>query len=107
TADNAVGPSQPSAASNAVVPGRGAYQALTPARIMDTRLGTGGVPKAPIGPGQTLNVKIAGQGLVPATGAISVVVNVTATDAQAKPSACTSPAPRTSPAAVCLLWCST
>ena len=83
TADNAVGPSQPSSASNAVVPGRGAYQALTPARIMDTRLGTGGVPKAPIGPGQTLNVKIAGQGLVPATGAIAVVVNVTATDATA------------------------
>ena len=35
TATNPVGTSSPSPASNAVVPGRGAYQALPPARILE------------------------------------------------------------------------
>jgi len=83
TANNSVGPSAPSTASNAVIPGRGAYVPLVPARIMDTRTGAGGVPKASIGPGQTLSVKIAGQGLVPASGVSAVVLNVTATSATA------------------------
>lgn len=52
---------------------------LTPARIVDTRDGTGGVPAAPLGPGATLNVQVAGQGGVPASGASSVVANVTVT----------------------------
>jgi len=61
TASNGSGPGPASAASNAVVAGRGAYQALVPARILDTRLGGG-----PLGPGATLNVQVLGQGGVPA-----------------------------------------
>lgn len=79
TATNAIGSSSPSAPSNAVVPGRGAYQALSPVRILDTRDGTGGVAASPIGPGGTLTVQVAGQGTVPATGVSAVVLNVTAT----------------------------
>ena len=46
---------------------------LAPARILDTRT-TG-----PVGPGRTRSVRVAGTGGVPATGATSVAVNVTAT----------------------------
>jgi hypothetical protein len=54
------------------------YRALSPARILDTRNGTGGVT-GPIGPGGTLTVPVAGRAGVPASGASAVVVNVTAT----------------------------
>jgi hypothetical protein len=74
TATNAVGTSPPSAASNTVVPGRGAYHALSPMRILDTRTA------APVGPGGTLNVQISGNGGVPTTGVSAVVINVTVTD---------------------------
>lgn len=83
TATNPVGTSSPSGPSNAVVPGRGAYQALSPVRIIDTRDGTGGVPVASIGPGGTLTVQVAGQGPLPATGVSAVVLNVTATNTTA------------------------
>jgi hypothetical protein len=75
TATNAIGPSSPSAPSNSAVPGRGAYHALPPMRILDTRTGTG-----PLGAGGSLNAQITGQGGVPATGVSAVVLNVTATD---------------------------
>jgi RHS repeat-associated protein len=54
------------------------YQPLTPARIADTRTGSG-KPYAgqPIGPGGTLNVQATGMGGVPSTGVSAVVVNVT------------------------------
>jgi hypothetical protein len=50
-----------------------------PARILDTRNGIGGFT-APVAPGQTITVKVTGQGNVPATGAEAVVLNLTATD---------------------------
>ena len=78
TATNPVGTSSPSPASNAVVPGRGAYQALVPARILDTRNGTGGV-----GPGASLNVQVTGLGGVPSSAVSAVVVNVTVTNTTA------------------------
>jgi hypothetical protein len=81
-ATNTVGTSPPSAASNAVIPGRGPYSALPPTRILDTRTGNG-APIAPIGAGGTLNVQITGQGGVPATGVSAVVLNVTATNTTA------------------------
>jgi hypothetical protein len=66
------------------------YQALTPARITDTRPGSG-YPNAghTLGPGATLNVQVVGAGGVPASGTgfdwngppTAVVLNVTATDA--------------------------
>ena len=54
------------------------YHPLTPARIMDTRLGG-----ASIGAGQTLPVQVAGQGGIPLVGTTAAVVNVTATDGTA------------------------
>jgi hypothetical protein len=52
---------------------------LTPARILDTRDGTGGVPAAALGPGSALDVQIAGRGGVPAAGISAVILNVTVT----------------------------
>jgi hypothetical protein len=77
TATNSVGTSPASAASNAVIPGRGAYQALPPARILDTRSG------AALGPGASRNVQVTGQGGVPASGVSAVVMNVTVTNTTA------------------------
>lgn len=53
------------------------YTPLTPARVVDTRDGTG-TPQVKIGPGQTVDVQITGAGGVPA-GAAMVAVNLTAT----------------------------
>jgi fibronectin type III domain protein len=78
TAGNAFGTGPASAASNAVVVGRGAYQALVPARILDTRAGAG-----PLEAGATLNVQVLGQGGVPASGVSAVTLNVTVTDTTA------------------------
>jgi hypothetical protein len=78
SASNLSGPGPASAASNAVVAGRGAYQALVPARILDTRGGAG-----PLGAGATLNFQVLGQGGVPASGVSAVVLNVTVTDTTA------------------------
>ncbi|MFI8522345.1 FlgD immunoglobulin-like domain containing protein [Streptomyces sp. NPDC085481] len=61
----------------------GTYTPLAPARLMDTRSGLGGVPKARVGAGKTVSLKVTGAGGVPATGVTAVVMNVTAV----KPSA--------------------
>jgi hypothetical protein len=82
TATNTVGTSPPSAASNAVIPGRGPYTALSPQRILDTRMGTG-APIAPITTGGTINVQVIGQGGVPVSNVSAVVLNVTATNTTA------------------------
>ncbi|MGS2617291.1 choice-of-anchor D domain-containing protein [Micromonospora sp. LZ34] len=55
----------------------GMYYPLPPQRLMDTRIGLG-APKAPIGPGQTVDLDITGRAGVP-VGAGSVVLNVTVT----------------------------
>jgi len=56
---------------------------LTPARIVDTRNGTG-APKAPLGAGRTMAVQVAGNGGVPAIAFVispkAVVLNVTVTN---------------------------
>ncbi|MCB1248561.1 MAG: hypothetical protein KDB36_04105, partial [Acidimicrobiales bacterium] len=57
--------------------GEGPYRSLDPARIVDTRDGTGG-PKAKLGAGSTRSVTVTGVGGVPATGVTAVVLNVTA-----------------------------
>ena len=54
------------------------YIPLTPARILDTRDGTGGI-SAPVGPGASVDVQITGKGGVPATGVSAVAMNVTVT----------------------------
>ena len=55
------------------------YRPLTPARILDTRDGTGGVPRNKLAAGGHLDLAVAGHGGVPATGVSAVVLNVTAT----------------------------
>jgi uncharacterized protein YvpB len=59
----------------------GLYNALSPARLLDTRFGTGtGGRSAPLGQGQSLTLQATGRGGVPASGVSAVVMNVTATD---------------------------
>lgn len=61
----------------------GLYNPLLPARILDTRDGTGGYT-TPVRSGQTIRLQVSGRGGVPATGASAVVLNVAATDATAE-----------------------
>ncbi|MFF9135521.1 hypothetical protein [Streptomyces sp. NPDC014806] len=56
------------------------YRPLAPRRILDTRSGVG-APRSKVGPWRRVSLKVAGVGGVPATGATSVVLNVTATGA--------------------------
>ena len=65
--------SQPAAADTS-----GLYRPLTPARVLDTRYGTGGVTT--LGERQTVSVQVAGRGNVPSSGAAAVILNVTATN---------------------------
>ncbi len=59
------------------VAGGSAYTALTPSRLVDSRIGTG-TPKGPFGPKTTRDVQATGVGGVPA-GATAVVLSLTAT----------------------------
>lgn len=99
TASNGSGPGPASAASNAVVPGRGAYQALVPARILDTRLTAG-----TMGAGSSLNVQVLGQGGLPASGVSAVMLNVTVTDTTAPSFLIVWPAGLPQPLASNLNW---
>jgi len=56
----------------------GVYAPLPPARVLDTRNGTGGFSTS-VGPGQTINVQVTGVGGVPSTGVGAVVLNLTVT----------------------------
>jgi uncharacterized protein YvpB len=56
------------------------YHPLSPVRLFDTRDGTGGAPRQPVGPGQHVDIPVLGRGGVPASGADAVVLNVTVTD---------------------------
>jgi glucose/arabinose dehydrogenase len=55
----------------------GRLQPITPARILDTRTGTGGGVR--LGPGASLDLEVSGRGGVPPTGARAAVLNVAAT----------------------------
>lgn len=99
TASNGSGPGPASAASNSAVPGRGAYQALVPARILDTRLTAG-----TLGAGSSLNVQVLGQGGVPVSGVIAVMLNVTVTDTTAPSFLIVWPAGLPQPLASNLNW---
>jgi hypothetical protein len=61
----------------------GLFRPLVPARILDTRFGTGGF-LTPVGPGQTIHLQVASAGGVPsatsATPPEAVVMNVTVTN---------------------------
>jgi streptogramin lyase len=58
----------------------GEFTALTPARVLDTRDGTGrGGVTTPLGPAAQIDVQISGRGGVPASGVSAVVLNATVT----------------------------
>jgi hypothetical protein len=63
--------------------GPGRLTPLDPARLLDTRNGNG-APKAQLRGGQFIDLQVAGRGGVPSSGADSVVINVTTTDATTK-----------------------
>jgi hypothetical protein len=52
---------------------------VTPARILDTRNGTGGIT-GPVAAAQTVGVQVTGVGGVPSAGVAAVVLNVTVTN---------------------------
>jgi outer membrane protein assembly factor BamB len=54
------------------------YHPVAPARILDTRTGTG-APVGKLGPASTLALQVTGQGGVPSSGVAAVVLNVTVT----------------------------
>jgi hypothetical protein len=56
----------------------GTFQALAPARVLDTRAGLGAA-KAPVKAAGALTMNVAGHGGVPSTGARAVVFSLTAT----------------------------
>ena len=59
------------------------FAGTEPTRVGDTRDGLGGVPKQALQPGQVLEVQVAGRDGVPATGATTVALNVTAANTTA------------------------
>jgi hypothetical protein len=58
---------------------RAPYAPVEPARILDTRLGVGGMA-GPLAAGTEVSVQVAGQGGVPLHGASAFVLNVTVTE---------------------------
>ena len=56
------------------------FVGLTPFRLLDTRIGNG-APVGPLGPGQTIELKVVSRGGVPGTGVAAVVLNLTSTQA--------------------------
>ncbi len=69
--------------ASATADGSGQYHGLTPARVLDSRFGTGGLSR-PLAPGQAVGVTLAGVGGVPAMNATvaptAVISNVTVTN---------------------------
>lgn len=57
---------------------KGAYTALTPARLLDTRRKVGITTTTPIGAGKFIDLQVTTRGGVPATGPSTVVLNLTA-----------------------------
>ena len=53
------------------------YHPVTPARILDTRIGTGAAGPGQLGPGATHELQVTGAGGIPGSGVGAVVMNVT------------------------------
>ena len=103
----AVGPGRSSASATIQGPTpvpQSSYHPLSPARVLDTRDGTGGVPRRPLGAGSHVDLVVAGQGGVPASGADAVVLNVTVTNASAASYLTVYPTGSSPPVASNLNW---
>jgi hypothetical protein len=57
----------------------GLLKAIVPARLLDTRDGTG-AQRAPVTGGNSISLQVTGRGGVPSSGVAAVVLNLTATD---------------------------
>src|SRR5579885_2078513 len=68
--------------AHASTPVGGTYHPVTPARILDTRIGTGGFT-GPITASHSIDLPVGGAGPVPSSGVAAVVLNVTVTDTTA------------------------
>ena len=80
---NSVGTGPQSAASSAVTPASGSrFNALPPARVLDTRDGNG-APVGKVAPAGSIDLQVTGRGGVPATGVSAVTLNVTVTEPSA------------------------
>jgi hypothetical protein len=53
------------------------YTAITPARFLDTRNGTGGYPSKTVSPGHPVTLKIDGRFTVPSSAVAAVAINIT------------------------------
>jgi hypothetical protein len=83
----------------------GGYVAVTPARITDTRTGSGFANAgSTLGAGSTLSVQVTGAGGVPATGVSGVVVNATVTNTTGSSFLTVWPAGGTMPTVSNLNW---
>lgn len=67
----------PAPAVAGTTPTAGSYEALPPARLVDTRWGLG-APRGAVGGNRTLTVAVAGKAGIPASGVSAVVLTVTA-----------------------------
>ena len=73
-------PPPPEPAPVVLPPGAARYVPLAPARLFDTRVGAGEPgPKGLVGPDASIDIQVAGKMGIPSS-AVSVVMNVTATD---------------------------
>lgn len=82
----------------------GTFNALTPARILDTRYGIGRAGTSPVAANGTVKLKVTGAGGVPATGVTAVVVNVTAAAPTATGHLIAYPSGTTRPASSNMNW---
>jgi hypothetical protein len=83
----------------------GAYVPLTPARITDTRPGSGQANSgATLGSGDSLAVQVTGEGGVPSSGVAAALLNVTVTDTTADSYLTVYPEGATPPLASNLNW---
>ncbi len=94
-------------ASNPAAKG-GSFTGVYPARVTDTRYGTGGVARAPLRAGSPLTVPIAGLGGVPAMTDVvpphAVVINVTVTNTSTYSHLVVYPSDATDPGSSDLNW---
>ncbi|HEY6538454.1 MAG TPA: hypothetical protein VI138_05365 [Candidatus Dormibacteraeota bacterium] len=85
--------------------GPGEYLPLSPARITDTRAGSGYPNQGQtLGAAAALTVQVAGQGGVPSVGVAAAVLNVTVTDANADSYLSVYPADETNPGTSSVNW---
>ncbi|MEV7278914.1 protease pro-enzyme activation domain-containing protein [Streptomyces sp. NPDC093111] len=80
------------------------FNALTPARVLDTRYGIGRAGTTPVAANGTVKLKVSGVGGVPATGVTSVVMNVTAVSPSAPGFLIAYPSGTTRPSSSNMNW---